>query len=155
MPSRIIKTEADIDHFARLLRGMKLPITCDYTQGRNRSDEQNKLMWKWAQEVADQLGDRTRFDVQHDWKLRHGVPILRVDDPTFRAFYDASLKPLPFERKLQAMAYIAVTSEFKVPQMVQFLDAVQRECLSNGLTLTDPDDDLARYQARYRRSEPA
>lgn len=39
--------------------------------------------------------------------------------------------------------------------MVRYLDTVQRECLQNGIRLTDPDPDLATYQARYRVKEAA
>lgn len=35
--------------------------------------------------------------------------------------------------------------------MVRYLDAVQRECLENGIVLTDPDPELASYQHRYRQ----
>ena len=155
MPSRFITNDNDIESFCRFLKGIALPLTLEWIQGRDRTGEQNRLMWKWAQEVADQLGDRTRIEVQHDWKLRHGVPIRRADSSEFRAIYDASIRPLSFEMKLKAMAIVTVTSEFTVRQMVQFLDTVERECRANGLHLTAPDPDLATYQARYRKREAA
>lgn len=138
MTHRIIRNDADLESYFALLRTLKKPLTAQHRQGIDRSLEQNALQFKWAQEVAQQRGDVTFEEVRHDWKLRHGVPILRRDDPTFQAFYDASLKKLPFERKLAAMAYIPITSEFGVRQMSEYLDTVQRECLQNGLRLTDP-----------------
>jgi hypothetical protein len=39
----------------------------------------------------------------------------------------------------------------KVRQMVRYLDTVQRECLQQGIRLTDPDPMLAAYQKRYRQ----
>lgn len=139
MSHRIIRTEADLEAYIALLRTLKLPFTAQHRQGIDRSLEQNALQFKWAQEAAQQYGDRTFEEVRHDWKLRHGIPILRRDDPTFQAFYDAHLKRLPYPQKLVAMAYIPVTSEFGVRQMTEYLDAVQRECLQNGLRLTDPE----------------
>ena len=61
-----------------------------------------------------------------------------------------AIKPLSYEKKVAAMAFIPVTSEMKVRQMVQYLDTVQRECAVQGIRLTDPDPDLAKHQARYR-----
>lgn len=155
MPSRTIHDQSDIPVFATLLGTLKLPVTVSWVVGRDRSAEQNRLMWLWAQEAADQRGDMTRTEVQHEWKLRIGVPILRAEDPDFRATYDAAVKALPYEKKLALMAYMPVTSEFKVPQMVAFLDAIERECAQQGIRLTDPEPDLAKYQARYRAKEAA
>ena len=155
MPHRIIENEADLADFVRFIGNLELPLTIEWTQGRDRSRDQNALQWLWATEAAHQFGDRTPSDVQAEWKLHHGVPILRADSAEFRAFYDKALKPLPYPLKIQAMEYVPVTSEMKVRQMVRYLDTIQRECLQNGLRLTDPDPALASYQARYRVKEAA
>ena len=153
MPSRTIHDQSGLALLVRLLGTLKMPFTLSWTIGRDRSAEQNRLMWLWAQEAADQRGDVTRTEVQQEWKLRIGVPILRAEDEDFRIAYDAAVKALPYERKLALMAYMPITSEFKVPQMVAFLDAVERECRLQGLRLTDPDPDLAKYQSRYRAKD--
>lgn len=150
MAHRIITNDIERAEFVRFLGNLKLPITVEWVQGRDRTRDQNALQWLWASEAAHQLGDRTAEEVQRDWKLRHGVPILREDSAEFRATYDQMIRPLPFEGKVALMAFIDVTSEMKVRQMVRFLDAVQRECLEQGLRLTEPDPELASYQARYR-----
>lgn len=155
MAHRIIDTERDRALFAQLVGGLKLPFTVEWVQGRDRTRDQNALQWLWATEAADQLGDRTSSEVQRDWKLRHGVPILREDSAEFRATYDRLIKPLSYEEKVEAMEFIDVTSAMKVRQMVRFLDAVQRECLEQGLRLTDPDPELASYQSRYRQKVAA
>lgn len=143
MPSRTLRSKADLADLGKLLGALKLPITVHWVRGRDRSGEQNNLMWKWATEVAEQCGDRTPGEVQRDWKLRHGVPILRADDPEFRAFYDKALKRLTFEEKAAAMEYVPVTRVMKVQQMRDLLDAVQRECLENGFRITDPEREIA------------
>lgn len=153
MPSRTLQNHSDIPMLASLLGTLKLPVTVSWIVGRDRSADQNRLMWLWAQEAADQRGDTTRTEVQHEWKLHHGVPILRAEDAAFRQTYDAAVKSLPYEKKLALMAYMPITSEFKVPQMIAFLDAVERECGQQGIRLTDPDADLSKYHARYRRTE--
>lgn len=140
MPSRIIRTPAQFDAVGRLLAGLQMPFTLSWKAGADRSLDQNALHWKWAGEVAAQLGDRTADDVQRRWKLEIGVPILRAEDDEFRAFYDVALKPRTYEQKLAAMRYVPVTSIMSVPQMSQFMDAVFRECQEQGIVLTVPHE---------------
>lgn len=138
MTHRIVKTEQDRTELLALLGTLKLPFTAQWKAGKDRSLDQNALQWKWATEAAAQLGDRTAAEVQQDWKLRHGVPILRSESEPFREKYDKVIRPLPFEEKLAFMDMIDVTSAMSVKQMTAFLDTVQRECLQQGLRLTDP-----------------
>jgi hypothetical protein len=155
MAHRIIDSDTDLEAFKVMLDNLAKPFTVEWVQGRDRSKDQNALQFLWATEVANQLGDRTADEVRREWKLHHGVPILREDSADFRELYDRAIKPLPYEMKLQAMGFIPVTSEMKVRQMVRYLDTVQRECLQQGIRLTDPDPMLASYQKRYRQTEKA
>lgn len=151
MPDRILRNKRDVDGLATFLKEGKLPVTVTWQHGKHRSSEQNRLQWLWANEVSRQRGDTDPADVQAEWKLIHGVPILRADDTHFRELYDASVKPLTYEQKVQIMRMgFPVTSLMKVPQMVAFMDAVQAACLSHGFEITDPDPDLSKYQDRYR-----
>ena len=140
MPSRVIKTDAQFESVGRLLAGMKRPFTLSWKEGADRSLEQNALHWKWAGEAAHQLGDRTADELQREWKLTIGVPILRSEDDDFRAFYDKALKPLAYEQKLEAMRYVPVTSVMTVPQMSAFMEAVFRQCQQQGIALTVPHE---------------
>lgn len=123
---------------------MNAPLKCP-TCGRerrgkpDRSAEQNRLQFKWATEVAQQCGDRSIDEIREDWKLRHGVPILRRDLEQFRDIYDEILKPRSYEEKLKAMKYISVSSIMTVKQMQEYLDAIQREALQQGFLLTEPE----------------
>ena len=144
MAHRIIRTPADLDAYVATLRALKLPLTVQHKQGADRSLDQNDLQFLWANEFARAMGDRSTEDVRLDWKLRHGVPVLRAEDEGFRKVYDENLRGLPFERKLALMAYIPVTSLMTVKQMSAYLDAVQREALSQGVRLTDPEAAYAR-----------
>lgn len=155
MAHRIIETEADLEALFQLFSGLKRPFTTEWRKGRDRSLDQNRLAFLWAREASDQRGDMTPDEVRCEWKLIHGVPILREESGNFRAVYDEAIKPLPYERKLTAMQFFPVTSLMTVPQMVRYLDTIQRECLSQGLRLTDPDPELAKHQARYREPRKA
>ena len=153
MAHLIIQKAADMDALFTLFSSLKLPITVEWVQGRDRTPDQNRLQFLWAKEAAEQRGDMTADAVRCEWKLIYGVPILREDSPDFRAVYDEAIRPLPYEMKLKAMRFIPVSSEMKVKQMVRYLDTIQRECAEQGIKLTDPDPDLAAYQSRYRTPE--
>lgn len=139
MPHKVVRTDADFDDLGKLLSGYKRPFTARWEQGTGRSLNQNDLQFKWAIETSLQLGDRSADEVRRDWKLRHGVPILRGEDDQFREFYDTSLKRLTFDQKLKAMHYVPVTSTMTVAQMTAYLNTVQQECLEQGIRLTNPD----------------
>jgi hypothetical protein len=139
MPSRVIRNERDLDAYCQTLCSLKFPFTGDHRPGEDRSDRQNRLMWRWADEFAKAMGDRTADEVQKEWKLTIGVPILRAENDAFRAFYDKALKVLPYPEKLAAMEYVPVTSQMTVPQMRAFMDAIQRQGAEQGVTLTDPE----------------
>lgn len=155
MPHRIINNEDDLFDFMVLAKNLAKPFTVEWQLGRDRSPDQNRLQFLWAREAAEQRGDTTADEVRREWKLRHGVPILREESAEFCATYDRAVKPLPYEQKLEAMHIISVTSLMKVPQMVRYLDTIQRECAQQGIRLTDPDPDLNSYHARYRPKEAA
>lgn len=138
VPSRTIKTAAQFQALGRLLSGLPYPFTVSWKLGADRSLDQNALQFKWAGEAAEQLGDRTADEVQREWKLTIGVPILRSEDDDFRAFYDEALRPRTYEQKLAAMRYVPVTSIMSVPQFTRYLDEVFRQCQEQGINLTIP-----------------
>lgn len=139
MAHRIIRTADDLAALTTLLGSLKLPITVTWAKGADRSLEQNRMQFQWAREAAEQRGDMTPEEVRCEWKLHHGVPILRAENANFQEFYDAAIKPLSYEQKLKAMRIVGVTSEMTVRQMTQYLDIVQRECAERGIVLTDPE----------------
>lgn len=155
MPHRIINNQNALDAFILLTKNLKLPFTVEWQQGRDRSLDQNRLQFLWAREAAEQRGDMTADEVRREWKLIHGVPILREESAEFREIYDTTIKHLPYPKKLIAMRFIPVTSEMKVPQMTAYLDTICRECAQQGIHLTQPDAELERYHARYRQKETA
>lgn len=142
MPHRILRTDDDRADWLQFFHGLDLPLTVEWRKGADRTLDQNALAWMWAGEAAAQCGDRDADDVFSDWKLRHGVPILRADSEAFCADYDAMIKPLPFAMKLRAMSQkglaFAVTSRMKTKQMTRFLDSVAQECAEKGIRLTEP-----------------
>ncbi len=91
MPHRIIHDEAGRADFIRLLNNLTLPATFEWRPGRDRTLDQNRLQFLWAREASEQRGDVTADEVRCEWKLLHGVPIMREDSPEFRDIYDAAI----------------------------------------------------------------
>jgi hypothetical protein len=154
VPHRVINNKDDLDQLVTLFNGLALPFTAEWQLGRDRSLDQNRLQFLWAREAAEQRGDMTPDEVRCEWKLIYGVPIMR-EVADWRADYDATVKGLPYALKLKLMRRYDVTSDMKVPQMVRYLDTIQRECAEQGIRLTDPDPDLNSYHARYRSKQAA
>ena len=139
MPSFALHHDTDRPKLARMLAALKLPVTVSWAQGFDRSQAQNRLQWMWAAEAANQFGDRDAAQMQAEWKLRHGVPILRADDDGFREWYDRTQKGQTYEQKIDAMKRIAITSDMRVGQMGRYLDSINQECAEMGVTLTQPE----------------
>jgi hypothetical protein len=148
---QVLTNADDVSRLCAVLTARKFPMTITIRDGRDRSREQNSLQWIWAQEVAEQF-DAEPSEVQAEWKLMHGVPILRAQDDDFREKYDATFKPLPYETKLRIIQLMdwPVTRKMNSKQMTKYLDAVSKHCAENGLYLTRPDPGLADYMARNR-----
>ena len=91
MAHRIIANTNDLSDLFKLFGGLKLPITVEWVQGRDRTPDQNRLQFLWAKEAAEQRGDMTPDEVRCEWKLRHGVPILREETHASTGFVTAML----------------------------------------------------------------
>lgn len=141
MPSRLIRSTTHLQLLLSTLESGPFPLRMEWWQTSDRSREQNRLMWKWAQEVADQSGDVDQNDVQARWKLEIGVPILRAEDADFRDLYDEAIRPLPYETKIRIMRDFdfPVTSRMSVKQMTTFLNNVAFDCAENGFDLTQAE----------------
>lgn len=101
--NRIVETEQARDILVKFITGKALPFTASITDGKHRTNPQNKLQRTWMLEIAAQLGDRTPEEARGECKLMFGVPILRNENEAFRLEYDAHIKPLPYPTKLALM----------------------------------------------------
>ena len=140
----MVKNEADLKLLKVYLDQRKRPFTVDITEGRNRSDEQNRLSQKWYSEIADQCGE-DREDVRARCKLEHGVPILRRENEKFREVYNRTLLHLSYDEKRDFIRYtdMPVTRLLNVGQMTEFMDAVFKRHSEFGIVLTIPEDKYA------------
>lgn len=107
--------------------------------GKARSIDQNAISHVWYAQLSRECREDDELGWKAYCKLHHGVPILRAEDEVFRAFYDAGLKGLTYEQKLQAMKYLPVTSNMTKPQLSKYLEAVQSDFQSRGVYLEFPE----------------
>ena len=150
MPSRVLKTPADLGAWVGELAAMPFPLTVSAAEGAKRTNPQNKTINMWYTDAARQLGDCTHEDVRAECKLMFGVPILRRDDAAFLLSYDADFKPFPYEtkRKLFKALEPAITSKMTVKQLKEYMDAMQRHFAKANVILRDPE--LRKYEGVMR-----
>lgn len=153
MPTKVIRSEAHIDALADMLRARKLPLTVSWAQGDSRSQQQQRLSFRWYQDISRQLGDQDSEDVRADCKVTFGVPILSADDDAFRSDWARSVGRFDYEgqREFVKRLQVPVTSLMKVPQMTAYLDAMHQRYVPQGIRLTDPE--ALRWETEFGPSE--
>lgn len=100
-----------------------------------RSIDQNSLSHQWYSELAMLLPENDAQGWRRYCKLHHAVPLARAELEDFRKFYDAGLKGLAYEQKLEAMDFVPVTSLFGKAQFTKYLDAVRADFAKRGVYL--------------------
>lgn len=114
-------------------------VKLKWTTGRKRSINQNDLSHVWYAQMARELPQESGPGWRSFCKLHFGVPILRMQDSDFRAFYDGALLGLTYEQKRAAMAYVPVTSLMTKEQLSQYLEAVREHFATLGCQLQWPE----------------
>lgn len=141
MPTLILREPSHVATLASRLLERKLPLTVSWTQGDSLSRRQQRLSFRWYQDISRQLGDQDTETVRADCKVTHGVPILCADDDAFREDWARSIGRFDYEgqRQIVKRLQVPVTSLMKVKQMTAYLDAIQQQYLPQGVRLTDPE----------------
>jgi hypothetical protein len=105
-----------------------------------RTGEQNRLSHAWYGEIAKVLDSDTAEGWKCYAKLHHGVPIMRRDDAEFKQVYDEAIKGLSYEKKIQVMKILPVTSLMNTKQLTEYLENVQMDFTFKGIKLEFPDE---------------
>lgn len=111
---------------------MKPCPKCGFINQRNL--DQNALAHIWFMQIADFMG-MTPIQAKAWCKLHIGVPILRAESDDFRVKYDRTIKPLPYETKLELMEWFPVSSLMKVGQFARYTEDIQHHFGQKGLSL--------------------
>ena len=94
---------------------------------------QNDLIYMLYADIERYTEGEGIVDIRRRCKLHYGVPILRAHDEEFRKVYDKSVKPLPYEDKLEIMDFLPVTSRMKKPQATEYIETIMREYSQRGV----------------------
>ncbi len=109
--------------------------------GRNRSKQQNSLMWTWAYEIQEQTG-YTKEEVQAKWKADFGIPMLSDESEDMRNIYGR----IPWEEGdpeeiMKMLEWMPCTRHMTQGQMTRFLDRIfEYHTTKCGHILTIPED---------------
>lgn len=105
-----------------------------------RSLDQNAISHAWYEDIAKALDSDTPEGWKCYCKLHHGVGIMRRDDKQFRQVYDEAIKSLSYEKKLQIMKILPVTSLMNTAQLSEYLEAVQADFMNKNVILNFPNE---------------
>lgn len=106
-----------------------------------RTELQNKISHAWYGELASNLKENDALGYKCFCKLHFGVAILRAEDDEFRQAYDLAVKPLSYEKKLEVMKILPITSIMKTKQLSAYLEAMKDYFMQhNGFELSFPPD---------------
>ena len=149
MPTRIIRAPEHVDALAAMLRGRKMPMTVQWTQGAPLSNAQRRLSFQWYMDAASQLGDQTAAEVRAECKVVFAAPILCQHSEAFRASWEKLRQRFTHEDVLEFVEQteLPMTSLMTVKQMTEYLDTVQRHYSQQGVRLTDPE--MLKYQSEF------
>jgi hypothetical protein len=108
--------------------------------GTARSLDQNSISHAWYEQIARELREDDALGWKCYSKLHHGIPILRAEDEQFREAYDATIKGMSYEQKLQVMKLLPVTSLMTKVQISKYFEAMQEDFAKRGVILEFPDE---------------
>lgn len=121
--------------------------------GKSRSLKQNSHSHAWYAQLARELPDRTSAGWKCYCKLHFAVPIMRAEEPDFRAMYDSKLRHLPYETKLDLMEWVPVTSLMTKAQLKAYETKMQEHFDALGVRLEYPPEEAApKLRTRKRKA---
>lgn len=91
----------------------------------SRTDQQNRLSHAWYKQLANELKENDALGWKCYCKLHFGVPIMRAEDDEFRKTYDSVIKSMSYEKKLEVMKILPVTSLMTTKQLTKYLDEMK------------------------------
>ena len=110
-----------VDTLMNLPRDHKWEVTVSEFK-RSRSEQQNRLYWRWLEEIAQHTGEGDK-DAWHDY---------------FRTKF---LGKRPVTIKGELIEVLPSTTKLNVSEMSEYMNHIQRECEPAGIMLTQPDGD--------------
>lgn len=138
----IINSEQVRSRAVHIIQGLPLDVVhqvCIKPYKRDRSAEQNALMWKWLTIIGAELGNTK--DEQHDiYKLMFLVPIFIRDNQDYAEMWRTVSALGSYEAMLKReILKLTSTTQANVKQMSEYLDDIQRNAAELGIRLPAPE----------------
>jgi len=117
-------------------------VTVTIEPGRNRSREQNDLLWAWARQISNESGETPERLVAL-WKYEYLAPIIcpdsELDEDLYRwlqGYYEE------YWDRVLAWDHHCRSSKLKVSMFSEWLTRVAAGMAESGYILKDPDKKL-------------
>jgi len=114
---------------------------------KDRSLEQNALMWKWYTIIAGELGE-TKEAIHEHYKAKYLVNIYERDNQDYaemirslRMVWRSGMKKEAVDLKSKVVG-LTSTSTATVKQMTEYLDCIEHDSAGMGIRLPMPEDNL-------------
>jgi len=141
----IIRTSQDREAFIVKLDKLKLDkpwqVTAEVYKPK-RSVAMNSLLYAWYASIAKYRGV-SQSEQRGEFKWEFGVPILLArGEEEFDNLINSIVNSLQYEQivKLFGTDAIQVTSVFKVPEMLEYLTAIEHYCYEGQIPLLKGDE---------------
>lgn len=142
MAELAVKSAEDMQQVINNLHATSLPFRVTISKALSRTSAQNRTLHKWFGEIATHLGDTTANEIKAQCNLQYGRPIKVRDDPEWEAVFGFLFDRLNYEKKLVAIRKLDVpfTRDMNTKQLSEYMDQMMRDYLSQGVSLTIPED---------------
>ncbi|MEE9223023.1 MAG: hypothetical protein V3V40_06160 [Nitrosomonadaceae bacterium] len=100
-------------------------LQVDIIFGKERSTDQNKLIYRLYNEAAKIKDGETAETIRYECKLNIGVPMLYAEDDEFRKKWKDKIKHrFGYEQLLAMMVFFPVTSRMNTDQLSRYAESV-------------------------------
>ena len=140
----IVRTDKDRNEF--IIKALSVDLTKKPWEFNaepykpNRSAAQRRLTYMWYAEIGKHTGNGKDYE-RNFCKWTYGCPILIANDNpkrNFTPFYEKLINTYTYEERIEAMAFVEVTSLFKVGENVEYLNHIDMYAQELGCKLTQP-----------------
>ena len=112
---------------------------------KDRSLEQNALMWKWLTIIGNELGE-SKEEIHERYKDKFLVNIYERDNPDYaemvqslREVWKQGMKREAMDLRKKIVALTSTTTA-TVKQMTEYLNSIEHDAASMAISLPHPDD---------------
>ena len=100
-------------------------LQVDIVLGKERTTDQNKLIYRLYREAAKIREGETAESIRYECKLNIGVPMLYAEDDKFRDKWKARIKHrFGYDQLLSMMVFFPVTSRMSTEQLSRYAEQI-------------------------------